>query len=127
MTVISVTILDPAKAKVIISKLGGNEPWKQGGMDRSRQPHLGKKEEHQWVSDSLVISPSVPLNLTNEMGTNQVGIIGILAAAPARPRFFSVDGQAIVDNGHQGAPSQLRHGQMCPGQVASVFYPKLWP
>lgn len=96
-------------------------------MDRSRQPHLGKKEEHQWVSDSLVISPSVPLNHINEMGTNQVGIIGITAAAPARPRFFSVDGQAIVDNGHQGTPSQPRHGQMCPGQVASAFYPKFWP
>lgn len=118
--------MNPAKAKVVMPKLGGSEPWRQGGMDRSRQPHLGKKEEHQWVSDSLVISPSVPLSHTSEMGTNQVRIIGIMAA-PARPGFFSVDGQDIVDNGHQGAPSQPRHGQMCPGQVASAFYLKFWP
>lgn len=38
-----------------------------------------------------------------------------------------MDGQDIVDNGHQGPPSQPRHGQMCPGQVASAFYPKFWP
>lgn len=93
----------------------------------------GDREAHTGAGDlilggkPMVISLPVPLDQTNDMGTSQVGILGIMAASDPGPRFFAVGSQAIVDDAHQRAPSQSRSGQMCTEQLTSAFHPKFWP
>lgn len=71
----------------------------------------------------MVISLPVPLDQTNDIGTSQVGILGIMAVSDPGSRFFAVGSQAIVDDAHQRAPSQ----SMCTEQSTSAFHPKFWP